>query len=64
MSILVRRSNLIVPITTSHFLQGAWRHNADAVTLDLEDSVVDYRKEELLKFMDQSLLEKQHLLFK
>ena len=46
MSILVRRSNLIVPITNSHFLQGAWRHNADAVTLDLEDSVVDYRKEE------------------
>ena len=46
MSILVRRSNLVVPITNSHFLQGAWRHNADAVTLDLEDSVVDSRKEE------------------
>ncbi len=46
MPILIRRSNLVVPITNSHFLQGAWRHNADAVTLDLEDSVVDSRKEE------------------
>ncbi len=46
MPILIRRSNLMVPITNSHFLQGAWRHNADAVTLDLEDSVLDSRKEE------------------
>lgn len=46
MPLLIRRSNLIVPITYSHFLQGAWRHNADAVTLDLEDSVLDSRKEE------------------
>ncbi len=45
MPILIRRSNLILPITNSHFLQRAWRHNADAVTLDLEDSVVDSRKE-------------------
>ena len=46
MPMLVRRSNLIVPITNSHFLQGAWRHSADAVTLDLEDSVVEPLKEE------------------
>ena len=46
MPVLIRRSNLVVPITNSRFVQGAWRHNADAVTLDLEDSVVDSRKEE------------------
>lgn len=45
MPILIRRSNLVVPITNSHFVQGAWRHGADAVTLDLEDSVLDSRKE-------------------
>ena len=43
---LIRRSNLVVPITNPRFLQGAWRHNADAVTLDLEDSVVESRKKE------------------
>ena len=42
---LIRRSNLLVPITNRRFVEGAWRHNADAVTLDLEDSVVDGQKE-------------------
>lgn len=46
MPMLIRRSNLMVPITDSNLLQGAWRHNADAVTLDLEDTVLDSRKEE------------------
>ena len=46
MPVLIRRTNLVVPITNSRFIQGAWRHNADAVTLDLEDSVVDSRKVE------------------
>ena len=41
MSILVRRSNLMVPVTNPRFVEGAWRHNADAVTLDLEDGVPD-----------------------
>jgi len=36
----------LVPITNSRFVRGAWRHNADAVILDLEDSVVDSLKEE------------------
>ena len=39
MSILVRRSNLMVPVTNDRFVQGAWRHGADAITLDLEDGV-------------------------
>ena len=37
---LIRRSNLVVPITDTASVTGAWRHNADAVTLDLEDGVV------------------------
>ena len=41
---LIRRSNLVVPITNPRFVEGAWRHNADAVTLDLEDGVPDLLK--------------------
>ncbi|NQW22375.1 MAG: hypothetical protein HQ475_02920 [SAR202 cluster bacterium] len=39
MSILVRRSNLMVPVTNEQFVAGAWRHGSDAITLDLEDGV-------------------------
>ncbi len=39
MSILVRRSNLMVPVTNDRMVQGSWRHGADAITLDLEDGV-------------------------
>jgi len=35
-NILVRRSNLLVPITDAAALAASWRCNADAVTLDLE----------------------------
>lgn len=37
---LIRRSNLVVPITDTASVTEAWRHNADAVTLDLADGVV------------------------
>ena len=43
---LIRRSNLMVPITKARFVSHAWRHNADAITLDLEDGVVETRKAE------------------
>ena len=33
---LIRRSNLLVPLTDSRAVGDAWRHDADAVTLDLE----------------------------
>jgi citrate lyase subunit beta/citryl-CoA lyase len=36
MSILVRRSNLQVPISDPGAVAGAWKHNADAVTLVLD----------------------------
>jgi len=35
MSILVRRSNLLVPVTEQAAVAECWRRNADAVTLDL-----------------------------
>lgn len=35
MTILVRRSNLILPATDAGAIADAWSHNADAVTLDL-----------------------------
>jgi citrate lyase subunit beta/citryl-CoA lyase len=44
MPILIRRSNLIVPITDADSVNEAWRHNADAITLDLEDGVDAARK--------------------
>ena len=46
MSILIRRSNLMVPVTNPRFVEGAWRHNADAVILDLEDGVPETLKED------------------
>ena len=46
MSILIRRSNLMVPVTNARFVKGAWRHGADAITLDLEDGVVPSVKAE------------------
>ena len=36
MAILVRRSNLMVPMSGTATVREAWRHNADAITLDLD----------------------------
>lgn len=41
MSILVRRSNLIVPATQHRMIRWAWNRNADAVTIDLQDGIPD-----------------------
>src|SRR5438552_3618506 len=46
MAILVRRSNLLAPITDAERVNQAWRSDADAITLDLEDGVVETRKAE------------------
>ena len=37
MSILVRRSNLIVPAIEQRAVRRSWMHNADSVTIDLQD---------------------------
>ena len=39
MTILVRRSNLMVPATQLHLIRWAWNRNADAVTIDLQDGI-------------------------
>lgn len=36
MSVLVRRSNLIVRVADRAAIENVWRHNADAITLDLD----------------------------
>jgi citrate lyase subunit beta/citryl-CoA lyase len=55
MAILVRRSNLLVPITNPRFVSQAWRHHADAVTLDLEDGVVEARKAEARSLVKEAV---------
>ena len=55
MSILVRRSNLMVPITNDRFVQGAWQHGADAITLDLQDGVIPALKVETRKLVQDSI---------
>ena len=39
MPILVRRSNLIIPATQGRMIRLGWKHNADAVTIDLQDGI-------------------------
>jgi citrate lyase subunit beta / citryl-CoA lyase len=46
MAIVVRRSNLLAPITDTERVDQAGRSDADAITLDLEDGVVETRKAE------------------
>ena len=55
MALLIRRSNLIVPITNPRFVSHAWRHHADAITLDLEDSVLDTRKAEARALVQEAI---------
>lgn len=43
MAILVRRSNLLVPANDASAVANAWRHNADAITLDLENAPASAR---------------------
>jgi len=38
----------MVPVTNAGFVAGAWRHGADAITLDLEDGVVPALKPKLV----------------
>ena len=39
MSILIRRSNLIIPANQLRMIRWGWKRNADAVTIDLQDGV-------------------------
>jgi citrate lyase subunit beta / citryl-CoA lyase len=55
MAILIRRSNLMVPITNPRFVCEAWRHQADAITLDLEDGVVASRQAEARTLVQKAI---------
>ena len=55
MSILIRRSNLMVPITNARFVQEAWRHGSDAITLDLEDGVPPAFKVEARELVEKAV---------
>ena len=56
MAILVRRSNLMVPVTDADGVSQAWRHNADAITLDLEDGVIATRKAEARSLVKEAIM--------
>ncbi|MEE9275985.1 MAG: CoA ester lyase [bacterium] len=43
---VVHRSMLFMPVNVPRFLESAWRREADAVILDLEDSIPPAKKEE------------------
>jgi citrate lyase beta subunit len=36
---LIRRSNLMISATDAKSIQSAWQHDADAITLDLQDGI-------------------------
>ena len=55
MSILVRRSNLIVPSVQSRMVARSWMHHADAVTIDLQDGTPDAELAQVRKTLRQSV---------
>ena len=55
MSILVRRSNLIVPAVQSRMVARSWMHHADAVTIDLQDGTPDAELAQVRKTLRQSV---------
>ena len=55
MSILVRRSNLIVPAVQSRMVSRSWMHHADAVTIDLQDGTPTAELAQVRKTLRQSV---------
>ena len=55
MSLLVRRSNLIVPAAQSRMVSRSWMHNADAVTIDLQDGTPTAELARVRKTLRQSV---------
>ena len=55
MSILVRRSNLVVPIIDNAAVAAACRDNPDAITLDLEEGVPASRKTEARQLVKEAI---------
>ena len=55
MSILVRRSNLIVPAVEQRIVNRSWMHNADSVTIDLQDGTPAAELPQVRKTLRQSI---------
>ena len=55
MSILVRRSNLVIPGNQLRMIRWGWKHNADAVTIDLQDGVPDAEIRSARKTLRQAI---------
>jgi citrate lyase subunit beta / citryl-CoA lyase len=45
----------MVPVTVQRFVANAWRHNADAITLDLEDGVPQAHKGEVRSSLKEAI---------
>lgn len=52
---LVRRSNLIMPVNQRRFLEKAYQRGADAITIDLEDSVPPSEKERARQLVKEAI---------
>lgn len=55
MSILVRRSNLIIPATQLRMIRRGWTHHADAVTIDLQDFIPSEEIEQARESLPQAV---------
>ena len=55
MTILVRRSNLIIPATQLRMIRRGWNHNADAVTIDLQAGVPNAELETARKTLSAAI---------
>lgn len=52
---LIRRSTLILPVNRPQFVAKSWQRGADAIQLDLEDSILDSEKAEARKMVNESI---------
>lgn len=57
LTLLIRRSTLIVPVIVQKFVEKAYLRGADAICLDLEDSVPSDRKSEARSSVKQALVQ-------
>ena len=55
MSILVRRSNLIVPAVEQRMIRWSWKRDADAITIDLQDGTPADEIQRVRKTLRQSI---------
>ncbi|MEC5423343.1 CoA ester lyase [Virgibacillus sp. C22-A2] len=52
---VIRRSRLIMPVNKKKFVEKAFLRNADAIVLDLEDSIPDSEKKQARNYISESI---------